>query len=193
MLYKRTLYKIMKDTDYEFFDDETQIEYLFHQANFAIDKIKEGKIEDKKELKEHFIGIFINLISLLKGSVMYLKYKNDINALKTRILEIDFKPILKEFDNEDIISFLQVLNELCLIEISEIKTSNKTGKINHNFSRDNIKYFYSDNDLDVIRVSKSAYFSAIVKNDIKYGASKVGNLVLDGTVKVLEKHKNKDI
>lgn len=193
MLYKRTLYKIKKDTDYEFFDDETQIEYLFHQANFAIEKIKEGKVDDKKELKENFIGIFINLISLIKGNIMYLKYKNDINALKTRILEIDFKPFLKELDKEDIISFLQVLNELCLIEINEAKVSKENGNINHDFNKNDIKYFYSDNDMDTIKVSKSAYVSAKIKNGIKYGVSKIGNLVFSGSVKVLKKPKNKDI
>lgn len=193
MLYKRTLYKIKDDTGYEFFDDKDQIEYLIHEANFAIDQIKEGTIENQENFKDNFTGILVNILSLIKDSMQYLKYKNDINALKTRIKEIDIKKYLKQFSLEEVMSLMQVLNELCLIEIEDAKSSKQTGKIENNFNQDDIKYFYSDNDLDTIKVSKSAYASARVKNGIKYCAAKVGNKTFTGVAKVLKKYENKDI
>lgn len=175
------------------YNDKEQLENAIYNANFAIECLKSEIKENKKYIKVILIRNLSELMSLVRNTSQYVKYKKDVNALKTRIKQMDVKEFLSDLSMEDVIAFMQVLNELCLIEMSDAKLSKENAFTKTDVLSDDVKYYYVDGNGDNINVSKSAYYVARAKGGIKYGACMVGSKVLNGGAKVLSMFKDKGI
>lgn len=222
MINKITLCNIRKETGLDY-NNIKQVKVAICNVNFALRCLGEIKEEDILKIKENLLlslndiklllisgfqmplcedfknnllAILDSLNGLLKDSSQMAKYKYEIAVLKLRLLEINLTEDVKNIKKEDLISLIETLNEVCLIEMNLLLSAKENTLSLNDIEYKDAEYYYlnGNNKSDKVIVSRASYIAARVKNGIKYGVCYVGSKALKETSKSLNMvKKNKSI
>lgn len=222
MINKITLCNIRKETGLDY-NNIKQVKVAICNVNFALRCLGEIKEEDILKIKENLLlslndiksllisgfqmplcedfknnllAILDSLNGLLKDSFQMAKYKYEIAVLKLRLLEINLTEDVKNIKKEDLISLIETLNEVCLIEMNLLLSAKENTLSLNDIEYKDAEYYYlnGNNKSDKVIVSRASYIAARVKNGIKYGVCYVGSKALKETSKSLNMvKKNKSI
>ncbi len=180
--------------DYKYFSVEEFKECLKYLL-IALSSANENSKKSFSEFSKYLCIAMFSAQEAFSDSSEAVKYKSHIRALKAQLDSIAFNEYLEEVKNIDLdfISLIDTLKEILEMNVVSSKYVMKNNIKQSDIQRVDKDKIYLNNNNGVLSVSKQAYLSAKIKNDIKYGTSLVGSKVLNGASKVFKRISNKNI